>query len=168
MSAQAVGWVWEHSPYKGAKLIIHLAVADVVNDAHDHEFWMRSNVLAEKTRLHAGNVRRWLSEMVEDGALEVVNVGGGRRPTKYRFRFSTGSGEGVTSAASSVRGCRVVSTRVTKEELNDKKGPRSEYAAHPEVGSLDAVPCPECGVRGGRHRFDCPLDSAHSFPHTHT
>ena len=51
MSAEATGWVWRHSPWKGehAKFLLHLAVADVVNDAHGNEFWMSQANLAEKS-----------------------------------------------------------------------------------------------------------------------
>jgi hypothetical protein len=38
VSAEATGQVWRSSPYRGAMLLIQLAIADVVNDAHDGEF----------------------------------------------------------------------------------------------------------------------------------
>ncbi len=64
MSAEAVGWVFRHSPLKGVAFAIHLAVADSVNDQHEHRFWMRQAVLAVKARTTRATVNTALAAMV--------------------------------------------------------------------------------------------------------
>ncbi len=87
MSAEATGWVWRYSPFPaGAALLVHLAVADVVNDQHDNEFWMTTTNLAEKARCGRSSTVAALKTMCDLGLLEVIEVGGGRgKPTRYRF-----------------------------------------------------------------------------------
>ena len=88
MSAEAVGSVWRCSPWKGkpAKLLVHLAVADVVNDVHDNEFWMSQAGLAAKAGVSRQTVSDWLGEAVERGALLLLedNQRAGK-PNRYRF-----------------------------------------------------------------------------------
>lgn len=86
MSGNAYGWVWDHSPYKGATLLVHLAIGDVVNDMHDYEFWMTVGKVGTKARLGRNAVIGALATLVADGYLEVLAEGGGRgNPTRYRF-----------------------------------------------------------------------------------
>lgn len=92
MSNKALGWVFENSPYKGAKLVIHLAIADVVNDAYGDEFWMSNGNLAIKANATRQTVNSTLQEMVEDGYLE--RLGTGEYDTvKYRFLYFEGCRE---------------------------------------------------------------------------
>jgi predicted ArsR family transcriptional regulator len=88
MSAEATGWVWRFSPYKGhhAKFLIHLAVADVVNDAHGNEFWMSHTNLAEKVGVTRETVARWFADAVDLGLVECVTDNSRRgRPNCYRL-----------------------------------------------------------------------------------
>lgn len=86
MSAEATGWVWRNSPYSGAQLLVHLAIADVVNDAHDNEFWMSTYKLATKAKVSRSTVTATLSEMVRDQLLVVMSSGQQtREPSRYRF-----------------------------------------------------------------------------------
>lgn len=86
MSAEAVGWVWNHSPYRGSELLVHLAIADVANDLHHNEFWMSTASLAKKAKVARSTVTATLSDMVKLGLLEVLEAGGPKRkPTLYRF-----------------------------------------------------------------------------------
>lgn len=105
MSAEATGWVWKHSPYTGARLAIHLAVADVVNDAHGNEFWMSQAGLAEKARTSRKSVCEWFGDAIDRGLVECVrdNSAAGK-PNCYRLLMPL---EGVT------RGDRGVSPVVT-------------------------------------------------------
>ena len=78
-----MNYVWEHSQYTGTKKLIHIAIADVVNDMHNNEFFMTNDNLAEKascTRTYANQV---LKEMVEDGLLELV----GKRGVVVSYKF---------------------------------------------------------------------------------
>ena len=48
MSAQAMSWVFESSPYSGELRIIHLVIADIANDLSDNKFWLGEEMLAAK------------------------------------------------------------------------------------------------------------------------
>jgi hypothetical protein len=86
LSAQATGHVWKCCAFGGAKFLVLLGVADVVNTDHANVFWMTSTNLGNKVRMHPTNVRRHLKELVEDGWLEVLEPGGGNgKATKFRF-----------------------------------------------------------------------------------
>lgn len=92
MSADAVAWVFRHSPLTGANLTVHLAIADSVNDQHGYELWMRVPTLASKARVHAGSVRRALAEMIEQGLLEELDdgrpsddAGSATKPRRFLF-----------------------------------------------------------------------------------
>ena len=86
MSAQAVGHVWKYADFGGAKLLVLLAVADIANDVHNNEIFMGSERLAAKCRMHPGNVRKRLKELVADGWLIELQLGGGMGKTsRYRF-----------------------------------------------------------------------------------
>lgn len=86
MSAEAKGWVWKHSPYKAASLVLHLAIGDVVNDLHQHEFWMSQAGLAAKARCSRETANRWLKEAVADGYLELLDDNSKRgKPSRFRF-----------------------------------------------------------------------------------
>ena len=86
MSAEATGWVWKHSPYTASKLVIHLAVADVVNDAHGNEFWMSQAGLAEKARTSRKSVCEWFRDAMDRGLVECVRDNSATgKPNCYRL-----------------------------------------------------------------------------------
>lgn len=92
MSSKAVGWVFEHSPYDGAALLVHLALADVENDTHDHELWLAAPKIAKKARVSLKSVQRALATMVAEGFLELIDPElkpGPGKPLVYRFLFPT-------------------------------------------------------------------------------
>lgn len=84
MSADAVGWAFRNSPYKGAVLALHLAIADVVNDLHGNEMWMSVPKLAGKARMSERHARRGMAQLVRDGYLEPVSEQPGG-VSRYRF-----------------------------------------------------------------------------------
>ena len=88
MSAENVAWVYRHSPYKGVKFGIHLAMADIANAAHGNEIWMRHEKLAAMARTSRPSVSKFCAEMIEDGLLELVedNSQNGRNDaSRYRL-----------------------------------------------------------------------------------
>jgi hypothetical protein len=95
VSAEATGWVWRNSRWKRqhGKFLVHLAVADVVNDVHDNEFWMSQAGLAAKAGVSRQTVSDWLSEAVGCGALLLLedNQRAGK-PNRYRFVAEGGVG----------------------------------------------------------------------------
>lgn len=67
-------------------LLVHLAVADVVNDSHGFRFWGTVKGLAEKAAVAERTVTATLAELVQRGVMEVLREGGGRgKPTEYRY-----------------------------------------------------------------------------------
>jgi len=78
MSAEAIGWVFRHSPVTGAAFQVHLALADSANDQNGYELWMRVRTIAQKARLSEGAVRRALAELVEHELLVVLDDGRSR------------------------------------------------------------------------------------------
>jgi hypothetical protein len=97
VSAEATGWVFRHSPYKGAGFVIHLAIADSVNDQNDNEFWMSQARLCEKARTSHATTERAVRALRDDGFLTLLedNATAGK-PCRYRFEMPLGvpHGEG--------------------------------------------------------------------------
>jgi hypothetical protein len=88
MSAEATGWVIRHSPYTGATFVVHLMVADSVNDQHGNQFWMGQSSLAKKARVSRVMANRALASLLADGFLTLIedNTRAGK-PNCYRFEF---------------------------------------------------------------------------------
>lgn len=167
MSVEATSYVWKHSPYRGQTLLVHLAIADVANDAKGFAFYATSQWLADRCRMNAGNVRTHLGSLVRDGFLDVIEPGGGRGvPTTYRFKFPRRGEaefepeETASETASKPPRNRVTTTHTTEEhkERSTEEEPPSDHAVSrqpPLVGSTAARHCDECGVRSGRHSMNC-------------
>lgn len=86
MSATAVGWVYEHSPYKGAAFAVHLAIADTVNDQNDNELWSSVARLSDKARVERKTASKAVRKMVDQGFLELLKERPGDT-SLYRFVF---------------------------------------------------------------------------------
>lgn len=67
MSAEAVAWVYRHSPYRGVVFAVHLAIADTVNDLHDNRFYARQAHLAAKARVSVRRARDAIETLMADG-----------------------------------------------------------------------------------------------------
>lgn len=78
-------------------MAIHLAVADVVNDAHGNEFWMSQSGLAEKARVTRQSVCEWFRDAIDRGLVECVrdNSAAGK-PNCYRLLMPEGVSPLVT------------------------------------------------------------------------
>lgn len=161
MSAEATGWVWKHSPYSGSQLLVHLAIADVVNDAHDNEFWMSTYKLATKAKVSRSTVTATLSEMVRDQLLHILAAGGTtREPSRYRFigpsAMSGPVGLGQTNGATRPNGDDSLdrtSRANSKEKYQEQKADQFS-TADPD--------CFRCQGRGAYYRasggFDAPCE----------
>lgn len=102
MSAEALGWVFRHSPLTGAAFQVHLALADTANDEHGFELWFKQSTVAQKARVTRQTVNNALARMAELGLVEKV---GSRPGGVVVFRFlmpdlptQYGSSRGVTRA----------------------------------------------------------------------
>lgn len=87
MSAEAVGYVYRHSPYNGATFTIHLAIADTVSDQHHNQFWMSTENLAAKTRTTRRTVQRALDQLCDDFFIIESRPANQHHPATYRFLF---------------------------------------------------------------------------------
>ncbi len=103
MSAEATGWTFRHSPFKGATFTIHLAIADSVNDQNENEFWMSQARLAQKARASHATVERAVAALREGGFLTLLedNAKAGK-PCRYRFEVPHGEGGGPSPVVTGV------------------------------------------------------------------
>ena len=84
MSVRWMSHVWECSPFKGERLLLHLALADFAND--EGECWPSQPTLARKARCSVTWVRLGLRDLEREGLLEVLSAGSGRgHRTQYRL-----------------------------------------------------------------------------------
>lgn len=84
-------WVWQHSPYSGERLLLHLALADYAND--EGICFPSHGTLAKKARCSTGWVSKTLRQMISDGLLEVVEKAGAGRGKVGRYRLLKGGSE---------------------------------------------------------------------------
>lgn len=86
LSAEHVAWVFRHSPASGAAFVVHVAIADSVNDQNEHEFWMRLAKLAVKARVSRPTAQRAIAWLVEHELLDCLDDDRrSGRPVRYRF-----------------------------------------------------------------------------------
>jgi hypothetical protein len=137
VSAEATGWVFRCSPYRGATFTIHLAIADSVNDQNGYEFWMRQSVLARKARTTRGTVNTAIEQMVNDGLLVVVTIGSGganryrmAMPASTEIVYDTTPGVRAettpTGARSGDKGARPADTGVRAGQTGGARPARTE------------------------------------------
>jgi hypothetical protein len=88
VSAEATGWTFRHSPFTGATFAVHLAIADSVNDQHEHELWMSQQRLAKKARLGLRATHTAMKALLDGGYLTLLedNARAGKAD-RYRFEF---------------------------------------------------------------------------------
>jgi len=71
MSVKLLSYVFDRSKQTGVRLLVMLAIADSAND--DGYCWLRKAKIAEKTRLSADNLRRYINQLAESGELELYD-----------------------------------------------------------------------------------------------
>lgn len=79
-----MSWVFDHSPYTLGTRLIHLAIADIVNDDNDWLLWASKSKIATKAKVSPPTVTAAFARMVKDGYLELIESHVGR-PSVYRF-----------------------------------------------------------------------------------
>lgn len=86
MSVKAMSYVWEHSPYTGNALIVHLALADHCDD--QGICWPSQKYLASKCKVSVRQIRRIIHQMVEDNYLFIETPAkAGMSNNRYRLLF---------------------------------------------------------------------------------
>ncbi len=169
MSAQATGHVWKCCAFGGAKFLVLLGIADVVNSDFHNCFWMTSTNLGNKVRMHPTNVRRHLKELVEDGWLEVLEPGGGNgKATKFRFHplettaplsYTPKPNNRIPTLDPPSGDIRLTASQhsaITKENLKELKAePDSHVEKNDDSSSTHNTPnLPSKNVRSGKHNPD--------------
>jgi len=76
MSIKLMTWVWDNSKYEGARLLLHLSMADHANDGG--WFYAGQKRLASRARCSIDYVRKTCLEMIEDEYLIIERKGNGR------------------------------------------------------------------------------------------
>lgn len=80
-----MSWIWSNSPYKGERLLLHLALGDFAND--EGECFPSVATLAKKARCSDVWCRAGIRQMIEDDLVEIVKPGVGRgRANLYRLK----------------------------------------------------------------------------------
>jgi hypothetical protein len=86
MSAKALTYVWDHSPYTGTKRVIHIAIADVANEENGNRLWVSQGNIAHKAKCDRKTVTRTFAQMVDDGYLRLIkDNSAARKPNVYEF-----------------------------------------------------------------------------------
>jgi hypothetical protein len=88
MSRDAVAYVWRFSPAETAsQLVVHLAIADTVNEENDWRLWMTQEELATKAGVSRKTVNDALAFLVTHGALSRPDDRTKNRGLAVQFRF---------------------------------------------------------------------------------
>lgn len=154
MSAEAQGQCWGNlDGLTPAQCVVLLAVADVVNDAHDNRFYMRSKALAAKVGMHPRNVRHRLAELVDLGWVAVIDAPPGA-PVEYRWM-----GVGRQDPPGGREDPGVGSTRPTPHHSSITQ-PNSMETQPPDGG--DSAPPVGPLVEDRVRLVPLPLDSRHT------
>jgi hypothetical protein len=92
MSVKWISQVWQSSPYRGERLLLHLALADFASD--EGVCWPSQSTLARKARCSVNWVRLSIAQMVRDDLIEIVEPAGAGRGKvgKYRLLGHTDKG----------------------------------------------------------------------------
>lgn len=77
-------WVFDHSPYKLGARLVHLAIADIVNEDNDWLLWAAQTKLADKALVSQPTVSSTIRRMCDEGYLELVEYRPGAASI-YRF-----------------------------------------------------------------------------------
>lgn len=146
MSAEATGWTWKHSPYNGSELLVHLAIADVVNDANENEFWMSTGNLAKKAKVARSTVSATLRDMVLRHLLLLLEAGGPqRKPSRYRFNMPADRASTSAIQADSL---------ARSPDRNPKEITQEPKAFASQISTNGLVPDPNCiRCHGDGHFF---------------
>ena len=170
MSAEAVGWVYRHSPLTGSEFCVHLAVADSVNDQHVNEFWMSLPKLGKKARVSRASAKRAMDALVAGGFLELVTQshGGRNLGSTYRFCFPDVAVVFDSRSTLSPRAGSAETLSSEPETLSSEDPTLSPRAAHrtqeePKVEPKDAGRPFFCSLCGNDYR-----DEASFIDHTLT
>ena len=145
LSIKIMSWVWDHSPYEGKALLLHLALADFANDAG--EAWPSQPTLAKKARCTERYVRDAVATMEQDGYLSVSKPSNGR--DSHRYTLTNGPRNSVPPRNSGAG----------REEVSDRErgNPLPKNRQEP---SKNLVRCPYCNRNFDTSKpHNCPANN---------
>lgn len=117
VSAEAMKAAWG-SPYRGGTQLVLLAIADVVNDLHGNEFWMRQKVLAEKAHVSVSTVKEAVETLIADDWIKPDELD----PEKRQLNGSSAHYHFARVAEEHLPPSRPASTQVAGEHLGVASG----------------------------------------------
>jgi hypothetical protein len=94
MSVKWISHVWQSSPYRGERLLLHLALADFASD--EGICWPSQTTLARKARCSVNWVRLSIAQMVRDDLIEIVEPAGAGRGKVGKYRLLGHAAKGHT------------------------------------------------------------------------
>jgi hypothetical protein len=119
--------VWTRSPYRGERLLLHLALADFAND--EGTCFPSVRTLAHKARCSEVWARKGIQQMIDDGLLEIVERGLGRGNVN-RYRLLSLVREEITQLPLSREG-------VTTEQVRGNSEPIPTTTQNHQEPSID-------------------------------
>lgn len=144
-----MSWVFKHSPYTLAARLIHLAMADVVNDDYGNRVFIGDAKIAAKARVSRGTVVRTKAQMIKDGYLAVIDDSSAPgKFTEYQFLMpSPNVSQSDTRRASTcasddvnVRDLAAERARTTERDcLSTQEEPKVERNARSRGEGTDVV-----------------------------
>lgn len=166
MAVSVMAWVWENSPYDGAMLLVHLAMADFANN--EGRCWPSQSSLAQRARCSTRWVKAAVKAMSEEGFVVVEERGDGRghanvyrlvRKGELSSPFEFGKGE-----LGREKGGTLTRERVNPTSPQPNKNHQEPARAD---ANRDVRVCPlgRCGgsgvveVEGGAEQCECVLRS---------
>lgn len=134
MSAQALAFVWKHSPYRDKTFVVHLALADVANDMNENRLWLSVRNLATKARCDRLTARKAVATLVADGFLTQLEPSTDRAPGIFRFTIHQG-GEPLTRGGEPVTpgGGEPLTPIPSKELKRNSKRARAHFLPDTET-----------------------------------
>jgi len=136
MSIAVTSAVWNSGRFKGAKLLLLLALADFAND--QGMCWPSINTLATKARVSRRTAQRMIRELIRAGPVAVEVRGGGRKSSRYRISLSEFKAPG--SAMSSPGGVKL--TPVENGRPSGAGGDTPRASIRRPSGDRDVTPKP--------------------------
>lgn len=156
MSVRVMTWVFEHSKSTGNDRLVLLAIADRAND-EGTDAWPSIETLAGKTRASESTVKRSIRRLVELGELDVIEVGTGRRSSRYRVAVEGGQIDTPSEGGQFDRGVTREppgGSRVTPDTSLRPKTPQPPASGGRDADS-EQTKLNHCG-RHVKHRASCP------------
>lgn len=155
MSVNVMSWVFDHSPYDGKQLLIHLVLADHANK--QGVCWPSQSTIAASAKCSVEYVRTTVRQMVTEGYLVIEKQASGRGNSS-RYRLLAKAPEPVDDSTGETPksfGSFEANPQIEQEE------PPNPASEEPSLTEPTTPPLPPTSgglkscSRHGRHRNGC-------------